>query len=101
MLRLIGSLVITASLALGVASITTVSPALASDHEKAAKPDWKNIQMHLKEHQKFPATKAELVASCNSLSDFSEADKKWFAETLPDGTYKSAGDVVKALKKSK
>ena len=101
MLRIIGSLIITASLSLGIASITAARPAGAASAEKAAKPDWKNINMHLKEHQKFPATKAELVASCNSLSDFSEADKKWFADKLPDGSYKSAGDVVKALKAAK
>lgn len=52
---------------------------------------------HLKNHQKYPATKADLVAECNSLSDFSEEDKKEFAEKLPGGTYNSADDVIKAL----
>lgn len=52
---------------------------------------------HLKNHQKYPATKAELVAECDNLSDFSEEDKKEFASKLPDGTYNSADDVVKAL----
>lgn len=52
---------------------------------------------HLKNHQKYPATKAELVAECNNLSDFSEEDKKEFAAKLPGGTYNSADDVIKAV----
>ncbi len=55
---------------------------------------------HLKNHQKYPATKTELLAECDNLSDFSEEDKKWFMTTLPDepeGGYKSAEEVMKAL----
>lgn len=53
---------------------------------------------HLKtHHKKWPNTKAELVAECDSLSDFSDADKKEFMEKLPEGTYNSADDVVKTL----
>ncbi len=52
---------------------------------------------HLKSHQKYPATKAQLVAECNNLSDFDAEDKKWFMDTLPEGTYNSAEDVTKAL----
>lgn len=59
--------------------------------------DIKNAIMHLKQHQKYPATKQELVAECNKLSDFSEEDKMWFEERLPEGTYNSAEDVIKAL----
>lgn len=52
---------------------------------------------HLKTHQKYPATKADLVAACNELSDFSEGDKKEFAKRLPERTYNSAEDVMKVL----
>lgn len=52
---------------------------------------------HLKEHQEYPATKDELVAECDNLADFSEEDKKWFVKNLPDGTYNSANEVIKAL----
>jgi hypothetical protein len=55
------------------------------------------VKSHLKDHQKYPATKAELVAECNNLSDFSAEDKKEFAEKLPDGSYNSAEEVIKAL----
>lgn len=59
--------------------------------------DVKNAKHHLEEHQSYPATKKELVAECDNLSDFSEEDKKWFSEKLPEGTYESAEEVVKAL----
>ncbi len=59
--------------------------------------DKANAISHLKEHQSYPATKAELVAECNNLSDFSSADKDWFAANLPEGTYNSADEVIKAL----
>ena len=59
--------------------------------------DVNNAIMHLKEHQQFPATKEELVKTCNSLSDFSESDKKWFEDNLPDREYNSAEEVIKAL----
>lgn len=52
---------------------------------------------HLKDHITYPATKADLVAACNNLSDFSEADKQEFTSALPDGTYNSADEVAKAL----
>lgn len=59
--------------------------------------DMQNVMEHLKEHQEYPATKQELVKTCNQLSDFSDEDKKMFEENLPEGTYNSADEVVKAL----
>ena len=59
--------------------------------------DKTNVISHLKSHATYPATKAELVAHCNGLSDFSEEDKKEFSKKLPEGSYSSAEDVVKAL----
>lgn len=52
---------------------------------------------HLKQHQSYPATKAQLVAECNGLSDFSDEDKKEFMMKLPEGTYNSAEEVAKAI----
>ena len=52
---------------------------------------------HLKTHQSYPATKSDLVAECDNLSDFSEEDKKEFTDKLPEGTYNSADEVTKAL----
>ncbi len=59
--------------------------------------DQANTMMHLKDHMTYPATKDELVAACNNMSDFSEGDKKSFAETPPEGTYKSAEEVAIAI----
>lgn len=59
--------------------------------------DKKNVIDHLKNHQSYPATSEELVKECDDLSDFSSEDKKWFMETLPAGTYKSADEVIMAL----
>ncbi len=52
---------------------------------------------HLKAHQKYPATKAELLKECDDLSDFSEDDKKWFGEHLTKESYESAEEVMKDL----
>jgi len=60
----------------------------------------KNVKgaiQHLKAHQSYPATKADLVKECDNLSDFSEEDKKWFMSQLPDKTFNSAEEVVAAL----
>ncbi|MBI2600996.1 DUF2795 domain-containing protein [Candidatus Daviesbacteria bacterium] len=56
---------------------------------------------HLKNHQMYPATKEELVKTCNELSDFSKEDKQWFMENLPAGTYESPEEVMMALGWSK
>ncbi len=59
--------------------------------------DISNAIAHLNDHQTYPATKQELVKTCNELSDFSEEDKKWFEANLQEGTYKSADEVIAAL----
>jgi len=59
--------------------------------------DVANAKKHFSDHQKYPATKKEMVAECDNLSDFSDEDKKWFGENLPEGTYDSADAVIKAL----
>lgn len=59
--------------------------------------DIQNAIDHLKSHQSYPATKANLVAECDNLSDFSAEDKAWFAEHLEDKTYNSAEEVMQTL----
>ena len=59
--------------------------------------DKKAVMMHLREHPTYPATRAELIEACNELSDFSDSDKQWFMDNLPEGTYKSAEEVTKAI----
>ena len=100
MRTIIKSLVLSIALTAGTAAVAHAEKPTAAKAQKG-KTDWKNIESHLRQHQQYPATKAELVAACNNLSDFSDADKKWFADMLPEGTYASADEVVKALKKAK
>ena len=59
--------------------------------------DQANVTMHLRDHMTYPANKAQLVAACNNLSDFSEEDKRSFEQKLPEGTYNSADEVIQAL----
>ena len=63
----------------------------------------KEDQAKLKEHnklrteitkQKYPASKAEVVAHVKGIK---ADDKKWFEETLPDRTYGSSDEVMSAL----
>ncbi len=63
----------------------------------------KEDQAKLKEHnklraeitkQKYPASKAEVVAHVKGIKS---DDKKWFEETLPDRNYGSADEVMSAL----
>ena len=52
---------------------------------------------HLKNHQKYPATREELIKECDDLSDFSVEDKKWFVDNLPSKSYNSAEEVIMTL----
>ena len=95
-----------------VSGISLAAPALAEHgkHEgkttqkpakdKAQKHAWKDakaMKEHLSAHVKYPATKADILKACNDTSDLSADDKASFAAALPDGTYKSADEIVKAL----
>ncbi len=57
----------------------------------------KNMIDHLNAHQGYPATRAELVAECDNLSDFSQKDKEWFMNSLPEGTYNIGEEVMQGL----
>ncbi|OGG00886.1 hypothetical protein A3D78_01775 [Candidatus Gottesmanbacteria bacterium RIFCSPHIGHO2_02_FULL_39_14] len=52
---------------------------------------------HLRTHQSYPATRADLIKECNDLADFSDTDKAWFVTHLSEGSYNSADEVIKAL----
>ena len=52
---------------------------------------------HLKNHVKYPASRSEVVATCNNMSDVAEEDRKWFSNNLPDRRYSKAEDVLTAL----
>lgn len=61
-------------------AFTTAAPIVltaqpVSAKEKVVKLDKKKIATHLREHQTYPATKAELVTTCQDLMDFSSEEK--------------------------
>lgn len=58
----------------------------------------KEVTTHLREHiDKWPATKQDIVTACNNVSDLPEAERKWFMESLPEGTYKNPDEVEMVL----
>ena len=64
----------------------------------AVQPDVNKFKAHAADHIKYPATKAEIVAACAQTPEFSAGEKKWVSENLPEGTYNSPDDVIRALK---
>ena len=56
------------------------------------------ILAHVKEHAKYPSTKSDLIAACSGMSDVAKVDKEWFEQNLPDKTYSTADEVIRALK---
>src|SRR5947207_13539994 len=68
------------------ASTTTAAPASSTT---AAKPETAKATDHLKNHVKYPATRAQLLAACADTPEFTAQEKKWFADNVPEGTYKS------------
>ena len=97
MRTIIKTLALSLSLFAGAAVLPHVERPVAAKAGKV-KVDWNRVEQHLREHQQYPATKAELVAACKNLVDFQPSEKKWFATTLPEGTYNSADEVLKALR---
>jgi len=54
---------------------------------------------HLKNHVKYPANRGQVVSACNNMADAPKEDSEWFAKALPEGSYRSADEVVSALLK--
>jgi hypothetical protein len=88
------------TLALTAAGAPLARPARAETGAaatQAVKPDLDKVNQHLTHHQTYPATRAQLLASCKGLVDFSPGEKRWFADHLAAGTYQSAAEVMAAL----
>lgn len=52
---------------------------------------------HLEKHQTYPATKTEILANCQKLSDLKPEDRKFVEKTLPDRTFYTAAEVERIL----
>jgi len=94
-------LVLAAALTATGAATVAVSQGAARGAESAAvqKPDMKKVAAHLRAHVKYPATRAQVLDACAQTDEFSAAERAWAAAALPEGTYASADEVLKALKK--
>ena len=92
---IIKSLVLGLTLAATTPVLVARSRALGAETTTAI--DRARAAEHLTKHQTYPATRAELLAPCNNLMEFSAAEKQWFAARLPEGTYATAEQVLKAV----
>lgn len=64
----------------------------------AIQPDVTKFKAHAADHIKYPASRAEIIAACAQTPEFSAGEKKWIEQNLPEGTYNSPDDVLRALK---
>jgi hypothetical protein len=64
----------------------------------AVQPDVTKLKAHAADHIKYPATRAEILAACAQTPEFSAGEQKWIEQNLPEGTYNSQDDVLRALK---
>jgi hypothetical protein len=64
----------------------------------AVQPDVTKLKAHAVDHIKYPATRAEILAACAQTPEFSAGEKKWIEQNLPEGTYNSPDDVLRAMK---
>jgi hypothetical protein len=95
MRTIINTVALTLALAITAPALVATPRAFAA--ETTAKIDRNKAAEHLNKHQTYPATRAELLASCKNLMEFTDAEKKWFAAHLPEGTYGSADEVLKVV----
>lgn len=76
---------------------TVASMHADAKNAKTAWVDSEGLKHHLADHVKYPASREQLIESCNNMADVPAADKELFSKTLPAGTYKSAQEVMTAL----
>jgi hypothetical protein len=81
----------------GCAHTPQPEPASAASAEHASAPDTEKAKKHLQAHVSYPATRAQILAACAQTREFTAAEKQWFTDRLPDGSYASADQVMAAL----
>jgi len=52
---------------------------------------------HIKKHIMYPATRTQVVATCNNMSHIDSANRDWFNKNLPEGTYRNPTEILNAL----
>jgi hypothetical protein len=99
--KIVAGLATALGLVIALPAFAGDKPAAPAAEKKDAAHKWANektAMTHLKEHIKYPATKTEILAQCTGMSEADKADKEWLTANLPEGSYKTADEVMKALK---
>jgi hypothetical protein len=89
--------ILSLTLALNLGAVASIGAPTALAKQAAAKVDRKKAAEHFLKHQTYPATKADLMAACKNLMDFTDGEKEWFGAHLPDRTFNSADEVMGVL----
>lgn len=58
--------------------------------------DMKEMDDHLKSHVTYPATKEDIAKACENMAHVPDEHKQMFMDKVPEGTYASADEVMKA-----
>ncbi len=53
---------------------------------------------HVRWHVSYPASKSLIVGGCNGMTEVPEVSRELFERVLPDRTYNSSDDVIKAFR---
>src|SRR4051794_9956269 len=75
----------------------SASPTSGAQASSATKPERAKVELHMKDHVKYPASRDAILAACADTPEFSAGEKAWLASNLPAGQYKAPDDVVRAL----
>jgi hypothetical protein len=57
----------------------------------------RELTSHIRSHVSYPTTKQALVEACSHMAHVPAETRQWASGTLPERTYASAEDVLKAL----
>jgi hypothetical protein len=63
----------------------------------AVAPDREKFVKHSQEHVTYPLDRAGVLQACAATPEFTEAEKSWVADKLPEGEYSSSEEVISAL----
>lgn len=57
----------------------------------------RELVSHIQNHINYPTTKKALVEECSNMAHVPEPTRRWVVEKLPDRTYDTSAQVMKAL----
>jgi len=76
---------------------TDPSASSPSSQGGATKPENGAARSHFVKHVNYPASRSTILAACANTNEFTDAEKRWFEQKLPDREYKSADEVIAVL----